>query len=106
MLMQSPDIQSIDDAIAEVTGLAGGEVETVWVYGVAFWCQAGRMVFSVDGGTEPVTLVTSLITRYRDGESSHFLVELPRPMAEVLGIDKYALDEKAVEAKMRNCERF
>ena len=90
---------AVDAAIREATGFTGEACETVWVYGRALWCYLGRMEFQPEGSAKAVTIATRLIKRYRDGDSSCFLVEMPRHMASTLEIEGCVLDGEDLKRK-------
>lgn len=98
----------IDSVIAEVTGVTTVPSETVWIYGRALWCHAGRMEFRCEGMKpgQHVVIATGLVKRYRDGDSDAFLIGMPKHMAEVLEVGEFLLTPEMVERKMRNCREF
>lgn len=96
----------IDAVIADVTGMTGvGAGETVWVYGEVVWMHGGEFTFQPEGG-RVVGLTTSLVRRFRDGESSMFLIELPYAMARGLGIDAHKVEGHRLERLRGRCRRY
>jgi hypothetical protein len=96
-IARKPDISEI---IAEFTGVRGGERATVWLYGEVLWVHTQHFDFEAErhGRTKQVQIITSpLVKRYRDGEGSMFLIEIPRTMAEVLKIEDFVLDGPELE---------
>jgi hypothetical protein len=96
-IARKPDISEI---IAEFTGVRGVERATVWLYGEVLWVHTQHFDYEAErhGRTKQVQIITSpLVKRYRDGEGSMFLIEIPRTMAEVLKLEDFVLDGPELE---------
>jgi hypothetical protein len=119
-------LRPIDRIIAEVTGVHtyAASAETVWVYGEVLWGEARSFdfeaepperssKFKVQGSTglrpKRVTILTpsgrsAMITRYRDGSLPMFLIEMPRTMSQVLGLEEYVLSPEELERKKQRID--
>jgi hypothetical protein len=83
-----------------VYGVRGVERATVWLYGEVLWVHTQHFDYEAErrGRTKQVQIITSpLVKRYRDGEGSMFLIEIPRTMAEVLKLEDFVLAAEEVE---------
>lgn len=112
----------IRKAIAELTGtrVADGPVETVWVYGEVMWikftsfefeCEPPDSRFQIsDSGLKTrlrpkaVNIIPGQVTRYRDGGTPMFLIEMSRTMAKVLEIEQYVLGPEELKRKMERID--
>lgn len=99
----------IENAIADVTGLASGAAETgetVWIYGQVLWTTHPLFRFVACRGreTREVKLMADQVTRYRDNESAFFLIELSRTMATALGLDGMILTAEELARLKRNID--
>lgn len=94
----------IDNAIAELTGITGnGSGGTVWVYGEYKGASEHVTKFEASRGrrTMFVEIMNRQVKRYRDGETSLFLIEMPSVMAKVLGLEEFVLDDAELERLRR-----
>lgn len=99
----------IQKAIAEVTGVRAEDIGTVWVYGEILWAKLGSFAFEAERPAsrlkpKAVNLIPGQVTRYRDGGTSMFLIEMPRAMAKVLDIEEYVLTPEELKRKMERID--
>ncbi|MBV9217365.1 MAG: hypothetical protein JO053_14445 [Acidobacteria bacterium] len=92
---------TLEAAIAEATGINPSlDADTVWVYGEVGWMYKGQ--FDLEGRT----VTTSMVKRFRDGDSAMFLVEMPRAMARVLGLEGLIVTGYKLERLKGQCTKF
>jgi hypothetical protein len=90
---------TIDEAINTFTRVQGEPTgRKVYAYGTAKWIQPTTttwLLWQPYGKVreKAVTLMQAGITKYRDGDSGEFLLEMPEAYAAVYDIESYVLSE-------------
>lgn len=90
-MIASTELDKAIAAVTRVTGQTGSE--PVWVYAAMLWGDHPSAEFTVMRGQhwKRVTLMVDQVKRYRDGETSYFLIQMPHTMAAALGIEDLIL---------------
>lgn len=103
-MQTSSELDKAIAAVTRVTGQAGGE--PVWVYAQMLWGDHPSAEFTVMRGThwKRVTLMVDQVKRYRDGETSYFLIQMPHTMAAALGIEDLILPLGELERLRRSID--
>lgn len=90
-------------AIAELMGVKQKPAEKkVCAYGTAKWIKQTTTTWILwqpygKVREKAVTLLQAGITKYRDGDSSEFLLEMPEAYATIYEIENYLLSEADLE---------
>ena len=100
----STEIDKAIAAVTHVTGQDGGA--KCWVYAQMLWGDHPSAEFTVMRGThwKRVTLMVDQVKRYRDGETSYFLIQMPHTMAAALGIEDLILPLGELARLQRNID--
>jgi hypothetical protein len=97
----------IDRAIAELTHVTGTHAgQPVWVYGEMLWADPTAFNFIVirNKAAKQVTIITSSVKRFRDAETSFFLIEMSSMMAHILEVEDFVLDTDELVRKQRHID--
>ena len=101
----------IENAIAEVTGAGQSAIGSqqsamAWIYGQMVWSEipAFRFVACRGRETREINLMADQVTRYRDGETAFFLIELPAAMANALDLDGLVLTSDELDRLKRHID--